>query len=111
VPLPACLAELILRLEDVLLQKVASAGLAFRNGLLEVIPNLRPFAISLTRNVDPADDLVQDTILRAWKRRESFQSETNLPAWVFTSIRDGFYTEHRKRRSKSKTRMAPTPLP
>jgi RNA polymerase sigma-70 factor (ECF subfamily) len=53
---------------------------------------VRPFALSLIPNVDPADDLIQDTILRAWKGRESFQSGTNLPAWVFTSIRDRFYT-------------------
>jgi RNA polymerase sigma-70 factor, ECF subfamily len=97
-PLPARLTELILRLEEVLLHQDASAALAFRSGLLEVIPNLRAFAISLTHNVDRADDLVQDTILRAWNKRDSFQPGTNLPAWAFTIMRNGFYTEHRKRR-------------
>ena len=94
-----------------LLRKLASVALAFRSGLLEVIPSPRPFAISPTCNVDPADDLVRGTILRAWRRRESFQSGTNLPAWVSTGMRTDSTRSTARDGSRSKTRMAPTPLP
>ena len=43
----------------------------FRDGILQAVPNLRAFAISLTSNPDRADDLVQDTIMRAWDKRAS----------------------------------------
>ena len=50
------------------------------DAMLAALPNLRAFAISLTSNRDAADDLVQDTILRAWKNIEKFEPGTNLQA-------------------------------
>ncbi|KMO41176.1 RNA polymerase subunit sigma-70, partial [Methylobacterium variabile] len=44
-----------------------------------------------------ADDLVQDTMLKAWQNRDRFESGTNLSAWLFTIMRNAFYSEHRKR--------------
>lgn len=71
---------------------------AFRANLIGSIPPLRAFAISLTGNVDRADDLVQETLLKAWANRESFEPGTKLKAWLFTILRNEFYTAFRKRR-------------
>lgn len=69
-----------------------------RDQILAAIPSLRAFAISLSGNVDRADDLVQETILRALANIQSFQPGTNLPAWLFTILRNLFRSEYRKRR-------------
>jgi len=68
-----------------------------RNELLAALPSLRAFALSLAGNGDRADDLVQDTIVRAWGNLHRFQDGTNLQAWLFTILRNHFYSEHRKR--------------
>ena len=66
--------------------------------LLAVIPNLRAFAVSLCGNPDRADDLVQETLVKAWGNLDSFVEGTNLPAWLFTILRNLYYSEYRKRR-------------
>jgi len=71
---------------------------ALRDQMLAAIPSLRAFAISLSGNVDRADDLVQETILRALANIHSFQPGTNMPAWLFTILRNLFRSEYRKRR-------------
>jgi RNA polymerase sigma-70 factor, ECF subfamily len=93
--LPENLRALIQRLEAALGSELTDA--AFREALLKALPKLRAYAISLTRNGERADDLVQETILKAWDKRSSFQPGTNLPAWLFTIQRNGFHSEHRKR--------------
>ncbi len=69
-----------------------------RKAVLGAVPSLRAFAISLCGNVDRADDLVQETLLRALANIESFQPGTNMPAWLFTILRNHFRSEYRKRR-------------
>jgi RNA polymerase sigma-70 factor, ECF subfamily len=69
-----------------------------REVMLEAVPSLRAFAISLCGNVDRADDLVQETLLRAWGNMSSFQPGTNMSAWLFTILRNLFRSEYRKRR-------------
>jgi RNA polymerase sigma-70 factor (ECF subfamily) len=71
---------------------------ALRDQVLEAVPSLRAFAISLCGNVDRADDLVQETLLRALANIHSFQPGTNMPAWLFTILRNLFRSEYRKRR-------------
>ena len=71
---------------------------ATRDSMLAAIPNLRAFGISLTGNVDRADDLVQETILRALKNIDSFEPGTNMSAWLFTILRNLFRSEYRKRK-------------
>lgn len=66
--------------------------------LLAVIPNLRAFAVSLCGNLDRADDLVQETLVKAWSNIDSFVEGTNLRAWLFTILRNIYYSEYRKRR-------------
>src|ERR1700759_5835529 len=69
-----------------------------RDQILAAVPSLRAFAISLSGNVDRADDLVQETLLRALANIHSFQPGTNMPAWLFTILRNLFRSEYRKRR-------------
>ncbi len=68
-----------------------------------LLPDLRAFARFLTRDATAADDLVQDTVVRALAGLESFQPGTNLKAWLFTIQRNGFYEQIRRR--KRETRM------
>jgi RNA polymerase sigma-70 factor, ECF subfamily len=70
----------------------------FRSELLSVIPNLRAFAMSLVGSADRADDLVQETLVRAWDKRSSFTPGTNLKGWLFTILRNEFYSQMRKRK-------------
>jgi RNA polymerase sigma-70 factor (ECF subfamily) len=69
-----------------------------REAMLAAVPSLRAFAISLSGNVDRADDLVQETLLRAIANIDSFQPGTNMSAWMFTILRNLFRSEYRKRR-------------
>ena len=69
----------------------------FRKDLLAAIPSLRAFAVSLSQNADRADDLVQETLVKAWDKQSSFQPGTNLKAWLFTILRNEFYSQMRKR--------------
>ena len=75
-----------------------SIDIDLRDSMLKATPNLRAFAISLTNNVDRADDLVQETLMRAIANIDSFQVGSNLPAWLFTILRNLFRSDYRKRR-------------
>lgn len=66
--------------------------------LVEVIPNLRAFARSLVNNPAQADDLVQGALTRALANLDKFEAGTNLRAWMFTILRNLYYSELRKRR-------------
>jgi RNA polymerase sigma-70 factor, ECF subfamily len=70
----------------------------FRDDLIAAIPGLRAFGFSLTSRSDRADDLVQETMMKAWKHHESFQEGTNIKAWLYTILRNEFYSQLRKRR-------------
>lgn len=69
-----------------------------RDELVDHLPALRAFALSLTREGASADDLVQDTIVKAWTHIDKFQPGTNLRAWLFTILRNTFYSARRKTR-------------
>lgn len=69
---------------------------SLREQFLAVVPNLRAFAMSLTGRPDRADDLVQETLVKAWANFASFQEGTNLRAWMFTILRNQFYSDMRK---------------
>ncbi len=60
------------------------------------IRELRAFAMSLARNHATADDLVQDTIVKAWSKFDKFTPGTNLRAWLFTILRNTFFSNRRK---------------
>ena len=90
-------AELLALLDAAFGQAQAGRETAFKASLLGLVPNLQRFARSLLRNHIGADDLLQNTLLRAWRSRASFVAGTNLEAWLFTIMRNQFYNEHRKR--------------
>jgi RNA polymerase sigma-70 factor (ECF subfamily) len=64
--------------------------------ILKAIPSLRGYAISLCRNCDRADDLVQETLTRAVANIGGFEVGTNLDAWLFTIMRNSFYNDYRR---------------
>lgn len=79
-----------------------SASLArnFKQDLIELLPHLRAFARSMCGRADLADDLVQETALKAWSARDTFLSGTNMRAWTFTILRNQFLSLMRRDRHK-----------
>ncbi len=71
---------------------------SWRDEVVGLIPALRAFAWSLSHNGSDADDLVQDTLIKAWSNREKFEVGTNLRAWLFTILRNTYYTNVLRRR-------------
>lgn len=69
-----------------------------RDELVTSIPSLRAFAVSLCGDRTFADDLVQEALVKAWSNLDKFREGTNMRAWLFTILRNVFYSEHRKRR-------------
>ncbi len=67
-----------------------------RDEIASYIRDLRAFAMSLSRNHAAADDLVQDTIIKAWTNFDKFKPGTNLRAWLFTILRNTFFSNRRK---------------
>lgn len=67
-----------------------------RDELVTHLPALRAFALSLTRNRATADDMMQDTVLKAWSNMDKFTPGTNMRAWLFTILRNNFYSSRRK---------------
>ena len=72
----------------------------FKEQLAGVIPHLRAFGRSLSGNRDLADDLVQETLLKAWAARKRFQAGTNMRAWTFIILRNLFLSQMRRARFK-----------
>jgi RNA polymerase sigma-70 factor (ECF subfamily) len=76
------------------------SSLEFDNLVLTSAEGLKPFAITLTRDGDKAQDLVQDTLYRAFAYREKFHPETNIKAWLSTIMRNTFINEYRRNERK-----------
>ena len=68
----------------------------FRDQIIAANLGLRAFGLSLAGRSDRADDLVQETLLKAWKNHESFEAGSNMKAWLFTTLRNEFYTQFRR---------------
>ncbi len=68
----------------------------FQRDLLALIPHLRAFSHSLCRRRDLGEDLAQDALAKAWRSRGSFDPGTNLKAWLFTILRNEFYSQKRR---------------
>jgi RNA polymerase sigma-70 factor, ECF subfamily len=69
---------------------------SFRDALVAAIPHLRAFAVSLCHDVHRADDLAQETLVKGWQNREIFEAGTNLKAWLFTILRNTYFSERRR---------------
>lgn len=72
----------------------------FKTLLVQSIPSLRSFAMSLTGRRERADDLVQETLVKAWANQDKFATGSNLKAWLFTILRNEFYTYYRRRKNE-----------
>lgn len=72
----------------------------FKAQLTQVIPHLRAFGRSLSGSRDTADDLVQETLLKAWAARKRFQAGTNMRAWTFIILRNLYLSQMRRARFK-----------
>src|SRR5580658_7442421 len=70
----------------------------WRDQVVGMIPALRAFAWSVSRNGADADDLVQETLIKAWSHRDKFEPGANLRAWLFTILRNTYYTALVRRR-------------
>ncbi|MBV9062073.1 MAG: sigma-70 family RNA polymerase sigma factor [Alphaproteobacteria bacterium] len=77
-------------------QSKAANDAQFKKDLLGLIPFLRAFARSLCGNQETADDLAQETLVKAWQARDMFAPGTNLKAWLFTILRNQFYSDRRR---------------
>ncbi len=71
-----------------------------REEILLHLPAMRAFALSLTRNQALSDDIVQDAVIKAWTNFDKFKPGTNLRAWLFTILRNDFYSFRRKHKHK-----------
>lgn len=97
-PLPAVLADLVARFEAAFARQGRTVANEFRDDLIRALPALRTFALSLAGDVTRADDLVQETFAKAWAKWHYFTPGTNFTAWLFTILRNQFYSEARKRK-------------
>ena len=73
-----------------------AADREFRDGLVELLPFLRAFARSLCGHRERADDLAQEALVKAWQSRDSFRPGSNLKAWLFTILRNLYYSDRRR---------------
>lgn len=80
--------------------QVALSDDEFKRELVAVIPHLRAFGRSLSGSRDLADDLVQETLMKAWAARSRFQAGTNMRAWTFIILRNHFLSQARRARFK-----------
>ncbi|KAJ8134012.1 hypothetical protein OY671_012774, partial [Metschnikowia pulcherrima] len=72
----------------------------FKTQLAQVIPHSRAFGRSLSGNRDSADELVQETLMKAWAARLRFQAGTNMRAWTFIISRNLYLSQMRRARFK-----------
>ena len=70
----------------------------FKRELTEVVPHLRAFARGLCGRPDMADDLVQETLLKAWAAQDRFEPGTSMRAWTFVILRNAYLTDMRRNR-------------
>ena len=71
-------------------------ALEFSYKIVNSLPALKPFAIRLTRDRDDAQDLLQETVLKAYSNREKFTEGTNLRAWLYTIMKNTFITNYQR---------------
>jgi RNA polymerase sigma-70 factor (ECF subfamily) len=79
-------------------KRTAAEKAEFKRELTEVVPHLRAFARGLCGRPDMADDLVQETMLKAWAAQERFQLGTSIKAWTFVILRNVYLTDMRRNR-------------
>jgi RNA polymerase sigma-70 factor (ECF subfamily) len=102
-PLPAEFVALLQRLDveaGAATHTDALPDAEFKQALAAVIPQLRAFGRSLSGSADTADDLVQETLMKAWAARARFVAGTNMRAWTFIILRNLYLSQRRRARFK-----------
>lgn len=79
-------------------ERVPLSDAEFKAQLAQVIPHLRAFGRSVSGSRDLADDLVQETLMKAWAARQRFQAGTNMRAWTFIILRNLYLSQMRRSR-------------
>ncbi len=79
-------------------ERSADDKVAFKRELTGVVPHLRAFARGLCGRPDMADDLVQETLLKAWAAQDRFEPGTSMRAWTFVILRNAYLTDMRRNR-------------
>jgi RNA polymerase sigma-70 factor, ECF subfamily len=75
----------------------------FERELYPLIDAVYSFAVRLSNDRTQADDLVQETFMRAWKSRDNYKSDTNARAWLFTICKNVYFSEYRKKKIAPRT--------
>ena len=73
----------------------------FNENFDQLSSSLKPFALRLTKNLDDANDLLQETALKAFKNRNKFAAGTNLKAWMYTIMKNTFITNYQKKQKRN----------
>jgi len=71
-------------------------ALEFSYSLNQMTTALKPFALKLTKDVEEANDLLQETMLKAYTNRDKFADGTNLKAWLYTIMKNTFITNYQR---------------
>jgi RNA polymerase sigma-70 factor (ECF subfamily) len=79
----------------------------FERDVLPLLPNLYAAALRMTRNPADAEDLVQDTYLRAFRGFSGFKEGTNLKAWLYRILTNSFINTYRKKQRQPQTVEGP----
>lgn len=74
----------------------AMTSTEFNNTLFEMSSALKPFALRLTKDSEEANDLIQETMLKAYTNRDKFMDGTNLKAWLYTIMKNTFITNYQR---------------
>jgi RNA polymerase sigma-70 factor (ECF subfamily) len=96
IKMPRHLTQLADRVAQVIRAHTEPVDQTFVDGIMASLTSLRAYALSLTRDIHQAEDLVQETVLKAISKQEKFEADTNLQAWLFTILRNQFFSSHRK---------------
>lgn len=94
---PEPIQALLERLDVALAARGEALTAEVRAGMTAQMPGLMRFALSLTKDHARAEDLVQETLMRAWRGRHTFEAGTNIAGWMTMILRNAFYTHHRRR--------------
>jgi RNA polymerase sigma factor (sigma-70 family) len=71
-------------------------ALEFSYAINDMTRSMKPFALRLTKDMEQANDLIQETVLKAFSNREKFSEGTNLKAWLFTIMKNTFITNYQR---------------
>lgn len=91
----------IIRIFEANLKHTVMSTLEFNQKITDFSQNLKPAAINLTKNMEEAQDLIQETVFKALTNKDKFQEGTNLSAWMYTIMKNIFINNYRRKKKKN----------